>query len=199
MFFRYHLFKNLLNTVWLLQIKLETCFNIIVNQTKMFLVFWYLNTHTHNLLQTDGWTDRQTDRHTYIYKYTREPSALNKLYMCSCTPEHNSWELFQMKKYWAVGGGVLWRQSTIFLWGVVGLFFVFFNPVGGWLLRKCVITFCRWWSFSKMQFCGYPLFKPPPHKNLLEWKKKGWINKISVLARSSVLANTLYYIPVKHG
>ena len=52
------------------------------------------------------------------------------------------------------GGAGLWRQSiTIFLLGVAGLFvlFCFFNPVGSWLLWKCTI-FCRWWSFSKMQF-----------------------------------------------
>ena len=49
-----------------------------------------------------------------------------------CRPKSNSrtdkegiWELFQMKKY-----GGLWRQSTIFLWGWLGL--VVFHS-SGWL------------------------------------------------------------------
>ena len=133
-------------------------------------------THTHTHTQTHIHTHTHThthyiyttDRQTYIHMLTREPSALNKLYMYSCTPEHNSWEFVSGEKYrgCGVGRGVggLWRQSTIyFCRGWRGCFF--FNPVGGWLLWNCII-FCRWWSFSKMQFCGYPLFK----WDLLEWK-----------------------------
>ena len=42
---------------------------------------------------------------THTHSLTREPSALNKLYMYSCTPEHNNCELFQMKTYRSGGGG----------------------------------------------------------------------------------------------
>ena len=119
--------------------------------------------HTHTrILYT---TDRQTYIHTYIHTLTREPSAFNKLYMYFYTPEH-TWELFQVEN--TGEGGGLWRQNSIFLFGRGGeAELLFFNPVGGWLLWKCII-FCRWWSSSKMQFCGYPLYK----WEVLEWKQK---------------------------
>ena len=105
---------------------------------------------------------------TYIHTLTREPSAFNKLYKYTCTPEHNIWELFQMKTYgdwWGGGGAVSLKAKHYIFVGVAGLFFFFFsNPVGGWLLWKCII-FCKWWSFSKMQLCAYLLFK----WDLLEW------------------------------
>ena len=61
------------------------------------------------------------------------------------------------------GGAGFWRQSTIFLWGegdggeavfccCCCCFFVLFFSIQWQLaLWKCII-FCRWWSFSKMQF-----------------------------------------------
>ena len=92
--------------------------------------------------------------------------------MYSCTPEHNNWELFQMKIKYGDGGagggsgvGGLKAKYYIFVGGGGAVFFsLFSNPVGGWLLWKFII-FCRWWSFSKVQFCGYLLFK----WDLLEW------------------------------
>ena len=45
------------------------------------------------------------------------------------------------------GGKGVWRGCFILFY----LFIYFFNPMGSWILWKCII-FCRWWSFSKMQF-----------------------------------------------
>ena len=130
----------------------------------------YLNTHTHTHTHTTILqTDRQTDRHTYIHT----PGSLRHWINCTCILAHQNTTTDSCSwwKIWGGGvGGGLWRQSTIFLLGGGGEEWrgccccCCFNPVGGWLLWKCII-FCRWWSFSKMQFCGYPLFK----WDLLEW------------------------------
>ena len=139
--------------------------------------------HTHTRTHTHKHTHTHTHTHTHIlqyyrqidiHTYTREPSALN----CTCILAHQNtttdscsrWKMgggggrtgFEAKHYILCGGGG-WRGCCCcFLF-----FFQFFNPVGGWLLWKCII-FCRSWSFSKIQFCGYPLFK----WDLLKWKKK---------------------------
>ena len=147
--------------------------------------------HTHTHTQTHRHTYIHTYIHilyaTYIHTYAHQgASALNKLYMYSCTPEHNNchWQLFQMKNMGGGGGerggGGAWKAKHYLFVGdggaVVLFVVVLFNPLGGWLLWKCII-FCRCWSFSKMQFCGYPLFK----WDLLEWKNdeqtKSWFSR----------------------
>ena len=79
--------------------------------------------------------------HTYIHTLTREPSALNKLYMYSCTPEHNSWELFQMTKY-GVGERGLKAKHYIFVSvRVVGLLFCFVFFSIQWAVGFCKNVF----------------------------------------------------------
>ena len=82
-------------------------------------------------------------KHTHTHRDTHTQFLHNRTQQLRVVPDERV----------GAGGGagrVLWRQSTTFLWGWRGCFF-FLNPVGSWLLWKCII-FCRWWSFSKMQF-----------------------------------------------
>ena len=75
-----------------------------------------------------------------------------------CTPEHNSWELFQMIKY-GMGGGGLWRQSTIFLCGGGGDFF--FQSSGQ-------LAFVKMYNFLKVMV----LHKNAVSSNGICWNEK---------------------------
>ena len=87
--------------------------------------------------------------YTYIHTLTREHSALNKLYIYSCTPERL--RVIPDGKIWVVEGGGGGQghgrgasmQNTIFLWRLAGLFFFCFFFLIHW-----AVGFCENVSFS---------------------------------------------------
>ena len=88
-------------------------------------IFEHIHTNIHTYIHTD--------RHTL----TREPSALNKLYI-SCTTEHNSLELFQMKNMGAgsAGAEALKAKHYIFVGDGGAVFFFFFLSIQ-WAVGFC--------------------------------------------------------------
>ena len=134
-------------------------------------IFEHTRTYTHACTHARTHTYIYTYIHTYIHTYAhQEAFGIKQTVLVFLHTRTQQLRVIPDENYGAGwggdgggGGGVAGFEgkALYFYGGWRGCFFFFvffFNPVGGWLLSKCII-FCRWWSFSKMQFCGYPLFK----------------------------------------
>ena len=129
----------------------------------------------------------------------------------SCTPEHNNWELFQMKKIW--GGGGVEGKALYFCggerrWRGCCFCFVLFFQSSGQLAFVKIYNFLSWWSFSKMQFVqmgSVGMKKKVPKKWvmrvpwwwcwLISWPYRWWFSR-EVKSRR---IHCTTYIPVKPG
>ena len=99
-------------------------------------------THTHTSIHQKRYILLQ---HTYI----RSPGRLRhliKMHMYSCTPEHNSWEVFQMIKIWGIGwggslgGGVFEGKAQYFCGRWRGRFFFFHSSLPWWTNKISVLA-----------------------------------------------------------